>query len=273
MGLLDMFDKLDDIIYKPVEAVCEWTKEPLKRWEHKRDMETQAQNIEAAEREKAAQREHEYAMAQQAADNEAVIKKLDQQLTEQERASVTADIEARARIDADVRKWNAEIDAMILEQEDARRDRLVECIKRYQIDLANAARDIVNSIGLMSLELREKANEMVLEKTKEYRALQDESKKQSMLELQEVKEMFFADDPETYKIMVGNIMEERRSAVELAGRFIVELSEDIKRLNQNTDELMRAGMENANKYIAPMAGGLGVSLGTVMNNDTKKLEG
>lgn len=272
MALLDMFDKLDDIIYKPVEAVCEWTKEPLKKWEHKRNMETQAQNIEAAEREKAAARAHEEAMAQQTADNEMAQKKLDQELTEQERASVTADLEARAKIDADIRRWNAEIDQMILQQEDERRDRLVECMKRYQIDLANAARDIVNSIGLMSLELRAKANEMVLEKTKEYRALQDESKNQSLIELKEVKEMFFNDDPDTYKIMVSNIMEERRSAIDLAGRFIVELSEDMKRLNQNTDDLMRMGMENANKYIAPMAGGLGVTLGTTLDG-TKQLEG
>lgn len=272
MGLLDMFDKLDDIIYKPVEAVCEWTKEPLKKWDHKRNMETQAQNIAAEEREKAAARAHEEAMAQQAADNEMAQKKLDQELTEQERASVTADLEARAKIDADVRRWNAEIDQLILQQEDERRDRLVECIKRYQIDLANAAKDIVNSIGLMSLELRAKANEMVLEKTKEYRALQDESKKQSMLELKEVKEMFFEDDPDTYKMMVSDIMQERRSAIELAGKFITELSEDMKRLNQNTDDLMHMGMENTNKYIGTMAGGLGVTLGTTLDN-TKKIEG
>ncbi len=272
MGLFDMFDKIDDIVYKPVETICEWTKEPLRKWEHKRDMETQAQNIAAAEREKAAARAHEEVMAKQAYENEAAQKKLDQQIIEQERASQAADYEARAKVDADIRRWNAEIDQMILEQEDARRDRLVECMKRYQIDLANAARDIVNSIGLMSLELRSKANEMVLEKTKEYRALQDESKKQSMIELKEVKEMFFNDDPDTYKIMVSNIMEERRSAIDLAGRFIVELSEDMKRLNQNTDELMRMGMENTNKYISPMAGGLGVTLGTTLDN-TKKIEG
>lgn len=272
MAFLDMFDKIDDIIYKPVEAICEWTKEPLKKWEHNRNMETQAQNIAAEERAREEKLRHEKEMAQQAADNEVAKKKLEQELTEQERASVTADLEARAKIDADIRRWNAEIDQMILQHEDERRDRLVECMKRYQIDLANAARDIVNSIGLMSLELRAKANEMVLEKTKEYRALQDESKKQSMLELKEVKEMFFEDDPDTYKMMVSEIMQERRSAIELAGRFIVELSEDMKRLNQNTDDLMRMGMENANKYIAPMAGGLGVTLGTTLDN-TKRIEG
>lgn len=49
MAFLDMFDKIDDIIYKPVEAICDWTKEPLRKWEHERNMEAQAENIAAAD--------------------------------------------------------------------------------------------------------------------------------------------------------------------------------------------------------------------------------
>lgn len=266
-----MFDKLDDIIYKPVEAVCEWTKEPLKKWEHKRNMETQAQNIEAAEREKAAARAHEEAMAQQTADNEMAKKKLDQELTEQERASVTADLEARAKIDADIRRWNAEIDQMILQQEDERRDRLVECIKRYQIDLANAARDIVNSIGIMSIELRERANKLVLEKTKEYIAIQDKAKDDAMNRLEEIGTRF-ANNERVRIRMEDSVINNMDSIINQADKFITEIAEDFKRLNQNTDDLMRMGMENANKYIAPMAGGLGVTLGTTLDG-TKQLEG
>ena len=49
MAILDMFDKLDDIIYKPVETVCDWIKAPLNSFEHKRDMKKiqQAADIEA----------------------------------------------------------------------------------------------------------------------------------------------------------------------------------------------------------------------------------
>lgn len=270
MSFFDMFDKIDDIIYKPVETICEWTKEPLKRWEHQRDMETQSQNIEAEERIRRENYQHEMEMAQKTVDNEMAQKRLDQALTEEERKSVTEDMAARAKIDADIRKWNAEIDQMILKEEDARRDRLVECMKRYQIDLSNAAIDIANSIGMMSLELREKANTMILEKTKQYRALQAETKQQSMCEIKEVKEMF-ADDPDTLKMLLDTILQERASAFEIAGRFITELSEDMKRINQNTDELMRIGLQNAGEYIKPMANGLGVTLGTTIDT-TKRIE-
>lgn len=276
MAFLDMFDKLDDIIYKPVETICDFIKEPLRVFEHKREMqrqqvETQRQqmNIEASERANASARAHELNLSRQTAENEAAQKRLDQELVEQERESARADLEARAKIDADTRRWNAEIDQMILEQEDARRERLVECLKRYQIDLATATRDIVESIGMMSLSLRERANQMVLEKTKEYRAMQYESSRQSALELKEAQEMF-ADDPETFQILRDAIMSERADAVELASRFIVELSEDIKRLDLETTALLNDGWKNINKYLSPMADRLGVTLADP--DEIKKLE-
>ena len=271
MALLDMFDKLDDIIYKPIETICDWTKEPLKKWEHKRNMEIQEHNTAAAEREKAAERSHEQNMVKQVAQNELAQKKLDQELAEQERESITADLEARAKIDADIRRWNAEIDQMILQQEDERRDRLAECIKRYQIDLANAARDILNSIGIMSIELGERPNKLVLEKTKEYIAIQDKAKDDAMNRLEEIGTRF-ANNERVRIRMEDSVINNMDSIINQADKFITEIAEDFQRLNQNTDDLMRMGMENTNKYISPMAGGLGVTLGTKIN-DTKRLEG
>ena len=161
MGFLDMFDKIDDIIYKPVEAVSNWINEPLKKFEHKREMENE-QNRAVIEEEKL---------------------RLEAELEQQR-------IRADAELAADQRRWNAEIDQMIAEQEDARRDKLVESIKRYQIDLANASRDIINSIGEMSLELRKKANELVQEKTNDYITLQKAATNDATQKLIEIGERF-----------------------------------------------------------------------------------
>ena len=105
MAVLDMFDKLDDIIYKPVETVCDWIKEPLRTFEHRREMKRQQMNIEATERANAAARAHELNLSRQAAENDAAQKRLDQELIEEERESIRADLEARAKIDADIRRW------------------------------------------------------------------------------------------------------------------------------------------------------------------------
>ena len=233
MGFFDMFDKLDDIIYKPVEAICDWVEEPLKRWKHGREMESYAQDARAKED----------------------MRRLEAQI-EMERKQQEAELQAQSK------KWDAEIEQMIAEQEDARRDKLVEALKNYQIQLAAASRDIVNSIGVMSLELRSKANDLVLEKTQAYRKIQQEAKSQSMRELQEAKDTFFESDQETYRILVNDIMQERRTMIDTAAKCIVELSEDLARLNANTDILMRQGMAAVEGYLKPMMNGMGVAMNT-----------
>lgn len=230
MEFLDMFDKLDDIVYKPVEAICGWINEPLRLWEHKRDMRVQ-RNLAEIEAEKERQ---------------------------QVELDALRDREAAA-LRADERKWNAEIDQFINEQEDARRDKLVAAVKQYQLELASATKDIVESIGLMSLEMRSRANDLVLEKTKAYQNIQDQAKKQSIIELKEAQEMFADTDPDTYRILVNDIMSERRSMVETAGKFIVELSEDLKRLNQNSDLLMSKGMDAVMESLSPLTVAIGTT--------------
>ena len=213
MAFLDMFDKLDDIIYAPVNSICEWTKEPLRRWEHKREMDT---------------RQHE------------------------------AEVEAysareAAKLEVDTRRWHEEINELIAENQQRRNEELVESLKRYQMDVANTTKDIVESLGQMSLDLRERANNLLQEKTREYKAIQDEAKKQSIEELAEAKEMFGESDPETYRMMVSTIMAERKAMIDIAQNFMKELAEDFKRLNQNTDALLKMGMDNVNKYLSPIA--------------------
>lgn len=233
MAILDMFDKLDDIVYKPVEAICDWIHEPLRGIEHKRDLQAQ-RNLADIEAEKERQQVELDALREREA----------------------------AALRADERKWNAEIDQFINEQEDARRDKLVAAVKQYQLELASATKDIVESIGLMSLEMRSRANDLVLEKTKAYQNIQDQAKKQSIIELKEAQEMFADTDPDTYRILVNDIMSERRSMVETAGKFIIELSEDLKRLNQNSDLLMSKGMDAVMESLSPLTAAIGTTVMT-----------
>lgn len=269
MAVLDMFDKLDDIIYKPVETVCDWIKEPLRAFEHRREMKRQQMNIEATERANAAARAHELNLSRQAAENDAAQKRLDQELIEEERESIRADLEARAKIDTDIRRWNAEIDQMILEQEDARRDRLVECIKRYQIDLGNATTDIVENIGMMSLELREKANELVQQKTESYIEMQKKAETAAMERLEEI-DVRFANNERVRIRMEDSVIDNMNAIIDHANELMKEIAADFKRLNQNTDDLMRMGMENTNRFLQPMSNGLGVTLPNP--DEIKKLE-
>ena len=230
MGFFDMFDKIDDIVFEPVKAISNWINEPLNKFQHKRDLEAE-QNRAAIEEEKI---------------------RLNAELEiQRERAD--------AELAADQRKWNAEIDQMIADQEDARSDKLVESIKRYQIDLANASRDIINSIGEMSLELREKANKLVQEKTNDYIALQKAATDDATQRLTIIGERF-ANNERVRIRMEDSVIDNMDAVINHANNFITELSEDIKRLNQNIDILARESVDNINKQLAPLTNSLGKSI-------------
>lgn len=216
MGFFDMFDKMDDIVYKPIETICDWFKEPLRKKAHQREMEMKVLDQKNKERDLF---------------NEQKIKEMD------------------AELDANIRRWNAEIDAEIFAKEDERRDKLVECVKNYQITMATARKEIIEGFGKMSLDMRERAQELVLEKTKHYIAIQNDAKESAKRELAEAKEDYAEDDPDLYEDLKKEIMYERRTMFDKAGEFITELSADIKRVNELTDQLTKEGYKSTNDFI------------------------
>ena len=54
-------------------------------------------------------------------------------------------------------------------------------------------------------------------------------------------------------------MNERRTMVDTASKFITELSEDLKRLNENSDKLMCMGMQTVTDYLKPLTQALGTN--------------
>ncbi len=222
----DFFGKLDDILYAPVKAVCNYIEEPLNALHAKRDRvnEQHTANIQMQ------MREHEEKLKRESA-------------------------REAAELDLEMRRLHAEMDEVIAQQEDARRDKLVESIKRYQIELATASRDIVNSIGVMSLELRERANDMVRENTEKYKQMQSDAMEEADKRLMLIQERY-ANNERIRIRMEDSVMAQMDSIIDTASKFISELAEDIKRMNANTDELMRLQMENVNTYLKPMTGAL-----------------
>lgn len=214
-SILNPFDKIDDIVYEPVRAISRWIEEPLKSFDHKRKMAEQRQT----------------------ADIEMEKMQLEAEIREHDRRST-------AELQCEMKKRDAEIQQMIDDHKAANLDRLVESIKRYQIELGTASQEIIKNIGLMNIELRERANTMVLEKTKQYVAIQDEAKSKSNEELRQAK-ADFGDDPVIYGDLVKQILEERRIMINNASQFIIALSDDLKRLNETTDDLAR----NSNKTL------------------------
>ena len=121
----------------------------------------------------------------------------------------------------------------------------------------------------MSLELREKANELVQQKTESYIEMQKKAETAAMERLEEI-DVRFANNERIRIRMEDSVIDNMNAIIDHANELMKEIAADFKRLNQNTDDLMRMGMENTNRFLQPMSNGLGVTLPNP--DEIKKLE-
>jgi hypothetical protein len=206
--MLEMFDKLDDIIYAPVKAVSNWLEEPLRRMDHAREKEK----------------------AQQAAELEAW------RAQEQERLRQAAN-------QADVDLQNMAADAQF-----ARNKAAVEAIKQYQIDLAKANAAMIENIGRMSLALRTEAQEMVNTYTERYRAQQEEALQKADARMADIQTRY-ADNDRVREKMEDTVIVQITSIITFADKFVGELAEDLKKINDMTDRLVGQAMDNTQEIV------------------------
>ena len=115
----------------------------------------------------------------------------------------------------------------------------------------------------MSIELRRQANDLVQERTAVYRKMQQTATDEAMTKLEEIQQRFAKNKS------VRTRMED--SIIHSAEKFIDELAEDLKRLNQNTDTLTQKSMDSVNRYLDPMAKALQANP-TLSTGEAKKIE-
>ena len=201
MGILGMFDKLDDIIYKPVEALTDWIKEPLKEKENKR-------SIEVLEKR-----------------NELKIK---------EETEIT-------RINAEIEEWKKD-------KHLERLNRVGESLTRYQKELSKINTDAIQVIGNMQLELRGKAQDMILEKTQRYKEIQNQATQEAMNDFLKIEESFSQN--EAVKNILHKQIDNRLSnIIDSAKDFMSELNSDLNNLNQDISKLTEFGQKSVEKLM------------------------
>lgn len=205
--LLDFIDKLDDIIYEPVKMLCDYARQPMKDREAIRE-----------------QRQLE----------------LNQKLR-QEMAQFDVDLEHRRNLAAAdalayERELNEKVNDMIARSEIERNTAIVEAIKNYQLEMADAAKSISESIGRMNLDLRERAQNLIIEKTKEYKQIQTEAKKEAKEELLQVAENF-AEGSKARDIMEDAICTQLKDIIDTTSNFIRTMENDMKNIYANIDNI------------------------------------
>lgn len=227
MAFFDMFDKLDDIIYEPIKLITDWAREPLKTREHNRNLEkeTNISNANAKiEREKL---------------------ELESSLRNKE-LEVQADLSIKK--ETEVHRIISEINELQKDKDFQRMKLVSESIMKYQQELTTLNVNAINAIGTMQLELREKAQDLVYNKTIKYKELQDKAIDEAGEDLEKILEKF-PDNERMQDILIKAVDKRLSNVIDTAQNFLLELNEDIKLLNKSINSLAEGGQKFIEKHL------------------------
>lgn len=147
-------------------------------------------------------------------------------------------------------KMNAELDDMIAAKEIDRRAKIIQIVAEYQKTMAECAVSINNSLGMMSIELRDKAHNLVLEKKQAYLDMQEDAERRAMAKFDEIAKRFPEGSKarETMEEVVGKQL---MIIVESSENFIKTIDDDFKNMLQGIQDITSKAIDTANQYALP----------------------
>ena len=162
----------------------------------------------------------------------------------------THKVNLEIRMQTEINRINAETEEWQKDQQVERGKKILEAIKKYQKELMELNTNGIKAIGEMDIELRRKAQDLVLEKTKQYKLLQEESQKEAEEEMDRIIEKY-SNNERVMNIMLTASESKLTNIIESCSRFIQELNEDIHKMNENINQLTQKGqvfiLEQLNK--------------------------
>ncbi|EGQ8444999.1 hypothetical protein FXF09_17685 [Vibrio cholerae] len=219
-------------ISKPVEVLCDWASEPLKSRSHDRS--------ESA-RDSAHQRNMETLTAQSRSEHE--IRTREMELESALKAKEKElDVNLEVRRVREIEMAVAEIQEWKKEKEFERMERTTAAIALYLEQLTKLNVETINAIGHMQLELKERAQQLVYEKTIQYKELQDIAIEEAMNDFLRIEEKF-GDNERAKDILIRAVDTKMGNIIDTSTRFLEELNRDIVSLNQSIDRLTNQGQK------------------------------
>lgn len=216
---MGFFGNIWKTVTGPLGALEAWAKEPLKRWEHNRQEASKDRDVEREIRRTTGVEEMRARMQMELAHNQAAL---------------------QIRMQTEIHRVNAETEQWTKNQELERMKKVAEAISSYQKRLMDLNLQTVRAIGEMDIELRSKAQSLILEKTKEYLAIQNKATAEAESEFERILEKFSGNE-RILNIMTSNSERKLASIIDSASKFLDELSLDIQNMNKNIDKLIQDG--------------------------------
>lgn len=159
---------------------------------------------------------------------------------EKQEHSKTIDANLAIKKKTEVQRILTEIDELRKDKDFQRMKAVSDAIMQYQKDLTHLNIDAINAIGQMQLNLRERAQDLVYDKTIKYKELQDKAHHQAIDEIEEIEKRFHNN--EAAKAMFYKSVDHRlANIISTAHKFLIELNNDIAVLNESIRTLTESG--------------------------------
>ena len=263
MSIMSAVGSVLKVIAAPLDALGDWAREPLKRWENAREQANRDRDVERDIRRQTGvdrvQSELRQEEARQQRDLETHKSKLRQEEARQQRdlethKSKLRQEEARQQCDLEIRmqteiaRINAETEQWAKDQELQRMKNVADAVVKFREALTQLQLNTIRTIGNMDIELRAKAQDLILAKTREYKALQDQATKDAEDEFGRILDKFSGNE-RILNIMISNSDKKLASIVDSTTMFLEELRGDISKMNENIDMITRSGQAFIDRQI------------------------
>lgn len=227
MSILSVVGSVFKTITGPLGILEDWAKEPLKRWENNRNEANKDRDVERSIRQQTG------------------VETVKSELRMKE-AKHQADLEIKMK--TEINRINAETDQWIKNQEFQRMKDVAAAVATYRERLTELQLNTIRAIGNMDIELRAKAQDLILCKTKEYKALQDKTQKDAEEEFERIIEKFSSNE-RIMDIMITNAQKKLASVIDGTSQFLLGLNDDIQKMNNNIDLITRSGQAFIDRQI------------------------
>lgn len=239
-----------DCISKPIDVLCDWASEPLKAKSHERDETSKnsehKRNMEIITAQSRSEheirvREMELAHELNKKDKEVAyeINKKNKALAQEEKE---LDVNLEIRRVTEIERAAVELQEWKKEKEFERMERTTAAIAHYLKQLTILNVETINAIGHMQLELKERAQQLVYEKTFQYKELQDIAINDAMNDILKIEEKFGSNE-RAKDILMKAVDTKLGNIIDTSTRFLEELNRDIVNLNESIDRLTQQGQK------------------------------
>lgn len=219
---LGMLDKIDDIIYEPIHLMCDALRQPLKQCDDNRDKKN---------------KEHELELQK-----------------DMERFQMEMELERKdkeQKLSAEEQRMQIEIDKMLKDSDLQYKEKLAQIEKNFRIEMSESAGKLAKFMASTQAEVRKQVEDLYIEKTKEYLAIQNEHKKQLYEDVKAIKDIFPGGEGDD--IIKDEIKTQMNDIVQQTREFQQMLNRDTENLLKMIDEQMREITGIATKYFQPVA--------------------